>query len=325
MPDRISRRRFFQQTTGAFVAGGVAAAGSGRVQALQDADDPSVAGDPPVVSAYTFEDRLWIRVDDEPFACYRTGPRQKYPYFFPLAAPVTGLPMTDEAGAPFPHHRSLFLGCDHVNGANFWQLGLDRGQIISRGATANAACPRVTIRDACDWRLPDQPPMLEDERRFTVCAPDRRTRMIDADITVTARTHVRISRTNHSLFALRAARWLTPAAGDGLLLDSEGRQGEQGTFGQVARWCGFQAERCGIAQAIVLMDHPRNPWSPSRWFTRDYGFISPTEFQWLDDEGWSLPAGESVRLRYRVLAIADILDSRAVFRWYNDFADADAS
>jgi hypothetical protein len=55
---------------------------------------------------------------------------------------------------------------------------------------------------------------------------------------------------------------------------------------------------------VALMDHPKNPWSPCQWFTRDYGFISPTPMNWLGPEGWSLPAGQSVRLRYRVVGYA---------------------
>jgi hypothetical protein len=51
------------------------------------------------------------------------------------------------------------------------------------------------------------------------------------------------------------------------------------------------------------MAHPENPWSPCPWFTRDYGFISPTPFNFRN-QVWNLPAGEQVRLRYRVVLFA---------------------
>jgi hypothetical protein len=40
-----------------------------------------------------------------------------------------------------------------------------------------------------------------------------------------------------------------------------------------------------MVEGIALLDHPGNPWSPCKWFTRDYGFISPSPFNWLDQAG----------------------------------------
>ena len=51
------------------------------------------------------------------------------------------------------------------------------------------------------------------------------------------------------------------------------------------------------------MNHPQNPWSPCRWFTRDYGFISPSPLNFID-RPWRLPAGQSVTFRYRVAMYA---------------------
>ena len=98
---------------------------------------------------------------------------------------------------------------------------------------------------------------------------------------------------------------ITPLGG-GSLVDSEGRTGEKGTYGRESEWCDFFSSRHAgngkIIEGIALMDHSNNPWSPCKWFTRDYGFMSPTLFNWLD--AWRLEAGQSVTLSYRVVAHA---------------------
>ncbi len=242
-----------------------------------------------------------MRCDGRPLTCYRAHPTQKYPYLYPWAGPETGRSLTEESGDPYPHHRSILFACDRVNDGNFWQQGTGRGQIVSRGPTLDAPQPdRIVIADACDWQVPGAEPLLTDQRRFTITAPEPHLRILDADITLTARVDVRVRKTNHSLFAVRAAADLTPNGG-GALLNSDGHRNESGTFGRTATWCTFYAARGDVIEGVALMDHPDNPWSPCQWFTRDYGFMSPTPMNWLDAQGWSLPGGESVRLRYRVV------------------------
>ena len=43
---------------------------------------------------------------------------------------------------------------------------------------------------------------------------------------------------------------------------------------------------------------------PVQWFTRDYGFFSPTPFNWLDDAGLRLAKGETLELEYMVVVHA---------------------
>lgn len=284
----------------------------------------AMPGRPPgmELSAYPYGRKIWIRLGERAFTCYRADTAQKCPYFYPVVSPGSGLPLTDETCEPYPHHCSLYLGCDRVNGGNYWQEGLERGQIVSRGPRLEQARGRkIVITDDCDWRQPDEDPIFEDHRRFTISAPDADVRLIDADITLTARVDIHIANTNHSLFAVRAARDLAPVGG-GRLIDADGRVGEKATFGQSAPWCGFEASRLGVPDSIVLMHHPDNPWPTARWFTRDYGFMSPTPFQWVGEKGWTLPAGQAVRVRYRVAGMKGLIDSARVSELYKEFAAA---
>jgi hypothetical protein len=158
----------------------------------------------------------------------------------------------------------------------------------------------VVIEDRCLWERPGAPSPFEDVRRWTIRAPSPDLRLIEADISLTALIDVRIEKTNHSLFSVRVASDLSPADG-GTLEDSESRRGEKATFGQKADWCGFHGTRNKTTEGIAILVHPKNPWSPCPWFTRDYGFISPTPMNWLGAEGLTLKKGEKVRLRYLVV------------------------
>lgn len=256
------------------------------------------------LTTYQLGPQIWVRVGGGLLTCYRAHPTQKYPYFFPLVGPATGMSVTAESAEPYPHHRSILLACDRVNDANYWQEGLERGQVVSRGPRVETPQgPQVVIVDSCDWRVPGGPVDLTDARRFALSAPDARLRLLEAEVTLTAARDVRIAKTNHSLFAIRAAEELTPKGG-GALVSSEGPAGEAATFGQKARWCAFFGQRFGVTEGVVLMDHPENPWSPCAWFTRDYGFVSPTPMNWLPEEGMTLAEGSAVRLRYLVAAFA---------------------
>jgi hypothetical protein len=258
----------------------------------------------PRLSAERFDDRIVVRVDDRTFTCYRFGAGQKYPYFYPVNGPVSGVSVTTESSLPWPHHRSLFFGCDKVNGGNYWQEGNDQGQIVSLGPTVVHTGPdRVEIADECEWRRPGAAPILTDRREIRVEAPSPQVRTIRFRVTLVPRTEVRIERTNHSLFAARVAPELAAQAG-GVLLNAAGATGEKGTFGASAAWCDVSGTRFALHEGIAIFDSPRNRWYPSRWFTRDYGFFSPTPFNWLDDAGLRLATGEKLELEYQVVVHA---------------------
>jgi len=58
----------------------------------------------------------------------------------------------------------------------------------------------------------------------------------------------------------------------------------------------------GKTEGIAILQHPSNPWYPSPWFTRDYGFFSPTPMYWPEDGNTSqFHKGDKITLRYRVL------------------------
>jgi hypothetical protein len=296
MSENLSRRHFLHL---GMAAASLATAGAGLVPAKE------AQSGKPRLTVYQDGPHIWVRLGSRVLTAYRAHPTQKYPYFFPLMGPRSGLSLTTESSLPWPHHRSLFLGCDQVNGGNYWQDVAARGQIVSQGPkVAQTTTNSVVLHDQCQWRQPGKAPVLVDQRNFRISVASEQLWFLDACITLTAAQDVKVQKTNHSLFAVRVSDDLAPTGG-GRLVNSSGQVGEKATAGQTAAWCDFSGKRVGLNSSLVeglaLMDHPGNPWSPCKWFTRDYGFFSPTPFNWLDKGPWTLAMGQSVTLNYRVV------------------------
>jgi hypothetical protein len=269
-------------------------------EALSPLSDTGGAG----LTAYVTAGQVVIRWNDFVVANYRTGPLQKYPYFSHLAGPLTGIPLTTESSLPFPHHRGLWVGCDPLNDGDYWtDSDLDRGQIRSVSLQlGEVSSSSVEIRNRCEWVRSGAPSPLLDDRHIQFSVPSDGIRLIDFDVTLLAREPIQVERAKHSFFALRAAPDLSPLGG-GRLENSAGGVGEAGTSGKSAEWCGYFGRRAGNKEAvegIAVMDHPQNPWSPCPWFTRDYGHLSPSPFNFLE-RPWELSSNASIRLRYRVV------------------------
>lgn len=289
--------------------------GAGKLTAYQEAEIGGRVRGP----------HIWLRWDNEALTSYRAHQTQKYPYFYPLIGPLSGQSVTAESALPWPHHRSLYFACDRLNQANYWQQGLEHGQIKSKGPqvkdlTENSAM----IQDSTEWAVPGEDLQMTDERNYRIAVELPRMWSIDTEIIWNAVKDVEVTKTNHGLFSIRCAPDISPWGG-GALVSSEGKTGEEATFGEPARWCAFYGKRRRakdeITEGIALFDHPENPWNPCPWFTRDYGFISPMPFQWIE-EPWRLPAGQSVRLKYKVLVFAGTPDEADLAGQYQQWLGA---
>jgi hypothetical protein len=255
----------------------------------------------PEVKATLRDNAVVITVGDQVFTTYKTDKAQKYPYFWPVNGPVSGKSVTTETSEPYPHHHSLFFGCDRVNGGNYWQDVNARGQILSQGVElVKSSGTRVVFTDLCLWKQPDKAPIIRDKRRITITAPSEDLRFIDFQITLEPLTDIQILKTNHALFSARVVGELSVKSG-GTLVNAQGKRGEKGTWGFNSPWCDFWGQRDGLTEGIAILQHPRNRGYPSKWFTRDYGFFSPTPMYWLEGNRLDIPKGESFTLSYRVI------------------------
>jgi len=246
--------------------------------------------------------KINITVGDKFFTSYLFSDDEKYPFFYPVNGPASGGSVTSIRNGEYPHHSSIFFGCDQLNGGNYWQEGLEKGRIISLNAQiVKQGGDTAIITDECIWSRKEAISPVRDTRRIIITTPDTNTRQIDIEIRMEMLTDVTIMKTNHSLFSVRMAADLSVLNG-GTMINAEGLKNEEETFGKPSPWIDYYGKRGNSLEGLALMQHPSNPWFPSPWFTRDYGFMSPTPMYWPEN-GTStlLKKGTILYLRYRVI------------------------
>jgi len=254
------------------------------------------------INAVKVGSKINVTVNGKFFTSYIFSDDEKYPFFYPVNGPVTGASVTSMRNGIYPHHSSLFFGCDRVNGGNYWQEGLDRGRIISVNAEIlKEGGDTVVISDECVWSRPGALSPIKDSRKIIITSPSETVIQMDFIITMEMLTDVHILKTNHSLFSARMAADLSVNYG-GTMINAEGARSEEETFGKNSSWIDYYRNRGEFIEGLAIMQHPSNPWYPSPWFTRDYGFISPTPMYWPENGNDTfLEEGTELILRYRVL------------------------
>lgn len=253
------------------------------------------------ITAETIGDKIEIRINGNLLTNYILSEYEKYPFFYPVNGPSKAS-VTSMRNANYPHHSSLFFGCDKVNGGNYWQEGLDRGQIVPlRADIIESGGERVVIENENIWKRPGAMAPIKDFRTITVTVPSEDVFQIDFDVTMEMLIDVTIDKTNHSLFSGRMDPDLAVTNG-GTMVNAEGETGEKGTFGKRSPWMDYYGKRMEKIEGMAILQHPSNEWFPAPWFTRDYGFFSPTPMYWPEnDKNVVLKKGETIKLKYRVL------------------------
>jgi hypothetical protein len=253
------------------------------------------------ITAEKIGDKIEIRIDGNLLTNYILSEHEKYPFFFPVNGPSKAS-VTSMRNANYPHHSSLFFGCDRVNGGNYWQEGLDRGQIVPlRADITETGGEKAVIENENIWKRPGAMAPIKDFRTITVTAPSKDLFQIDFEVEIEMLMEVTIEKTNHSLFSGRMDSDLAVING-GTIINAEGDTGEKGTFGKRSAWIDYYGERMGSSEGMAILQHPSNKWYPAPWFTRDYGFFSPTPMYWPENEkSTNLKKGETITLKYRVL------------------------
>jgi hypothetical protein len=272
------------------------------------------------ISAVKKGAKIDVTIDNLFFTSYLFSTDEKYPFFYPVNGP-SGASVTSMRNGTYPHHSSLFFGCDRVNGGNYWQEGLDRGQIVSlREDILENDGPRVVIENECIWKRPGAVSPVKDLRKITITAPSKELFQIDFEVTMEMLLDVTIEKTNHSLFSGRIDPALAVTNG-GTMINAEGEQSEKGTFGKASAWIDCFGKRGDKIEGMAIMQHPGNNWYPSPWFTRDYGFFSPTPMYWpADDKATVLKKGDTIKLKYRVLVHAGTNETAKIAEEFKKYA-----
>jgi Methane oxygenase PmoA len=284
------------------------------------------------------QDHLHIEIDGKPFTDFYYGPGAAKPYLHPLRSAsgkivTRRFPMENVPGESTTdqHHRGVWLGFKQVNGFNFWENEFsyhdkNAGKVVTRGVEiVSSGKESGSLRGTFDWLSPTGEAMLEENRTMSFKA-DNALRMIDIDLTLKALVDATFGDSKDGAFSIRLAEPLTEKNSGTITNSAGGRKMEQ-TWGKQANWVDYSGELDGEKLGIALFDHPASFHHPARWHVRDYGLLAVNPFgsnafdKQAPDATFTLPRGQEIRLRYRIV-IHPALDSAQIERLYQEFANS---
>lgn len=274
-----------------------------------------------------------VMLGDALFTDYLTGGEQpnevgRQPVLWPVIGP-SGAAMTrsypvgkllPDERRDHPHHRSLWFAHGDVNGHDFWH-----GTTRPRAKTKNKALAikhrqfaQLTSGDVAtlvthnDWMVGPQR-LLSDARMLTFgvrnLGTDAEWRWIDFKIKLIASEQtITLGDTKEGTFALRVPGTMkVDAQQGGRIVNSRG-QPNAAAWGMPARWVDYHGPIDGQTLGIAMFCHPTNARHPCRWQVRNYGLFAANPFGEVPfppadrKQGkLTIPAGEHLTLRYRVL------------------------
>ena len=156
MTQNMDRRRWVQRIAQSLAAWSAA----GSLRAV-DYDKPAPGSEK--LTAEQSNGLLVFRWNNRTIGAYRAHSSQKFPYFYPLCGPATGVSLLAESALPYPYHRGLWLGCQPMNEGDYWgDTPLDKGQIRSTQLQLGKAAPESAVfTNECEWIRKDAPSPLE--------------------------------------------------------------------------------------------------------------------------------------------------------------------
>ena len=282
-------------------------------------------------------DHISVSIHGQPFSNFYIGSSYPKPFLAPLKTAAGVIvsrkyPMDTVEGESrdHQHHRGFWIGYGSISGVNFWEnefsyTTTNRGKIvvhhiddIKSGKKSGSAT--VTF----DWRDPGDANMIE-ERRTTTFYDEKDVRTIDVDTTFTAKVGLKFDDTKEGFFAIRLADSMAEKNG-GLMTNSDNAQTEKNVWGQRANWVDYDGTVEGQKVGIVIFDNPANYNHPPRWHSRAYGLFAVNPFGLKDFDpkaatpgGYSMTAGQTMRLRYRIIIHPGDTPMQKISDLYSDY------
>jgi hypothetical protein len=286
--------------------------------------------------------RIDVAIDGKPFTSLYYGNDFAKPFLAPLRT-ASGLavtrrfPMEKVAGESndHPHHRGLWIGFGEINGFNFWEnelnytlkqsAGKPAGHLVTRKIDKLSSGKKTgAIEATIDWNDPSGKPVLTERRRM-VFSGGTDVRIVDLDLWLTANVDAKFADTKEGFLGIRVADSMTEKNG-GLITNSQGQQTETKIWGQPSDWVDYDGTVEGEKVGIVVFDHQDNLNHPVRLHTRAYGLLALNPFGLKSfvpasatEGGYLLPAGKTLRFRYRVIVHPGDVPEQKIAAWYADY------
>lgn len=294
-------------------------------------------------------DRIDVSVDGKPFTTYIYGPATAKPYLMPLrtASGVTvtrNFPIGNDASSESPktpgfepHQRPLYFAHGNVDGLDFWEepvfdkyytdhghqaygrMVLDKIEEVKESGDAGVIRARYRLEDPSGRTIAEE----TQSYRFQGTAG---TRIVDCEFTVHATNGpVVFGDTKEGTFGIRLAPELS--APHDHMTNSNGAQGEKAIWGKPANWVNYSGTIGGKPLGIAVFDHPTSFHHPTTWHARAYGLFAANPFGLREfskdpnkDGSWTVPEGESLKFRYRVLIYDGAFDPSRIEKDYQQYA-----
>lgn len=243
---------------------------------------------------------------DLPLWRYNYNQRPK-PYFYPLCTPAGHNLALYE---PHDHHwqRGLWYAIKFVNGDNFWEEEEPFGSQRTNSplTIAQEWSGRVRVESRLVWQRPaDRAVVLREERAFVFHPGHVGSYALDFETTLEAAVDVTLDRTPFTTWGgyggltFRGTRnWAETR-----LLFADGTTSERPT-GHRAPWCDLSGKLDGGLDrtgGLAIFDHPDNPRHPVPWYGNNQPGMYFLCAAFLFEEPMTLPQGEKLAFRYRVV------------------------
>ncbi len=252
------------------------------------------------------------------------------PFLYPVNGP-DGIGLTDFGKPHDPtgshaHHNSLWIAHASVAGHDFWS---ERGGTIAHRQFELLEDGPVFCRlvQATRWIFQGTP-ILSERRTVTVYARVRDCRLMDfgLEFSPAGSQAVELGKTAFGFLAVRVAQSMTPFDGGGEILNSSGDRNEQAAHLKRAKWLDQSGPIAASVPSkspsvrwggIAIFDHSNNANHPTGWHCRNDGWAGAS-FNMAGP--YTIPAGGTLRLRYRVCLHADNAERAGVARRYEQYA-----
>ena len=271
---------------------------------------------------------------DHPVFTYDSSPDLPKPFIHPLLTPA-GHEVTLLSPGDHVHHRGLMFALGSVAFAGeeghvvFWGEAGDpahRGHIVQRsGRVSGDSRPvaRLNIETENDWRrLSDKALMLTEHRKITLHDsgdPQHYLLTWTSELTAPDRDIILGPTPGREVSYYGLGLRVPHDMDTGQVFDANGKTGEQAVNGDDARWCAYVGPNEPV-RGFAMFDHPSNLRHPTGWFVMSAGFGYMTA-SIVCHEPYTLPAGETLQLRYGICAFDGAPSADDIEQWYQRWVE----
>jgi hypothetical protein len=295
------------------------------------------------------QDKIDVVIGGKVFTTYYLSAATAKPYLMPLQT-ASGVVISrsfpvgnDVSGADAkndsfePHQRPLYFGHGNVDGLDYWgEQAFDRffsdhapqayGHMLLKTVEDVAESGnQATVRARFRLLDPNAREIAEETQAYTFLG-DEHTRTVDCEFVLYATAGpLVLGDTKEGTFGIRLTAELS--APHDHMLNSLGSRGESAIWGKPADWVNYSGVVSGKPVGIAVFDSPSSFRHPTTWHARAYGLLAANPFALREftkdrnqDGSWTIPEGQSLKFRYRVLIYDGELTPAQLAEQYRQYA-----